>query len=345
MQQARQRPGAVRQVALDFAVFVSGLAAIGASGWGNGDLAEIVDTCADGVFQELDYRIEARNAAEFRASMDFLGYVDVPTTLHEYSKGARVLVTEWVMGRHLEALSTEEGLRMTYMAVEAVTASLVVTGIVHADPHEGNVMLADDGRLVFLDFGLMSKVRPEIMEAFACGIQAVLNRDYDELVQAFIATGFVGSPIEYRSDVDGDFGAGDARPQRDADDGPLLHKLTAPKKNVPKVYEVTCKHPVTQAMCDKLRKGVVLDDDPAPVAAHAAERVWPDGAPADAPTETLHLRLTLLQGKYHQVKRMVAAVGNRVEGLHRSSIGRLALPADLAPGQWRWVEDPAIVLP
>jgi len=131
------------------------------------------------------------------------------------------------------------------------------------------------------------------------------------------------------------------------DDGALLHKLTSPKHHVPKVYEVSCKHPVTQAMCDKLLKGVVLDDDPEPVAAHAAERVLaevlPSGAEADA--ETLHLRLTLLQGKYHQVKRMVAAVGNRVEGLHRSQIGRLALPTDLAPGQWRWVEDAAVVLP
>lgn len=125
------------------------------------------------------------------------------------------------------------------------------------------------------------------------------------------------------------------------DDGALLHKLTSPKKNVPKVYEVTCKHPVTQAMCDKLLKGVVLDDDPAPVAAHAAERVLP----TEGGDETLHLRLTLLQGKYHQVKRMVAAVGNRVEGLHRSSIGRLALPEDLPAGQWCWVEDPAVVLP
>ncbi|MCH8179394.1 MAG: 16S rRNA pseudouridine(516) synthase [Proteobacteria bacterium] len=125
------------------------------------------------------------------------------------------------------------------------------------------------------------------------------------------------------------------------DDGALLHKLTSPKKNVPKVYEVTCKHPVTQAMCDKLLKGVVLDDDPEPVAAHAAERVLAGEADGD----TLHLRLTLLQGKYHQVKRMVAAVGNRVEGLHRSSIGRLDLPADLPVGQWRWVEDAAVVLP
>jgi 16S rRNA pseudouridine516 synthase len=66
------------------------------------------------------------------------------------------------------------------------------------------------------------------------------------------------------------------------DDGPLLHKLTSPKHHVPKVYEVTCKHPVTPAMCEKLRKGVVLDDDPEPVYADAADPVG-EG-------ETLHLR-------------------------------------------------------
>jgi 16S rRNA pseudouridine516 synthase len=54
--------------------------------------------------------------------------------------------------------------------------------------------------------------------------------------------------------------------------------------------------------------------------------------------DTHHLRLTLTEGKYHQVKRMLAAVGNRVEGLHRSQIGGLHLPDDLAPGQWRWLD-------
>ncbi len=121
------------------------------------------------------------------------------------------------------------------------------------------------------------------------------------------------------------------------DDGPLLHKLTSPKHHVPKVYEVTCKHAVSDGQLQQLMAGVVLDDDPSPVKADAAERV-------DAIGET-HLRLTLVQGKYHQVKRMVAAVSNRVEALHRSSVGQLELPADLAPGQWRWVEDPAVVLP
>jgi 16S rRNA pseudouridine516 synthase len=95
---------------------------------------------------------------------------------------------------------------------------------------------------------------------------------------------------------------------------------------VPKVYEVTTKHPIDGAQVQKLLQGVVLDDDPKPVRAAACEAVAP-----------LHLRLTLTEGKYHQVKRMVAAVGNRVEGLHRSRIGGLALPPELAPGQWRWL--------
>ncbi|HNK20335.1 MAG TPA: 16S rRNA pseudouridine(516) synthase, partial [Piscinibacter sp.] len=56
-------------------------------------------------------------------------------------------------------------------------------------------------------------------------------------------------------------------------------------------------------------------------------------------------RLTLTEGKYHQVKRMVAAAGNRVEALHRSAFGALVLPADLAPGQWRWVEGPQALVP
>ena len=56
------------------------------------------------------------------------------------------------------------------------------------------------------------------------------------------------------------------------------------------------------------------------------------------------LRLTLTEGKYHQVKRMVAAVGNRVEGLHRSRFGALHLADSLAPGQWAWVDDRQLVL-
>ena len=111
------------------------------------------------------------------------------------------------------------------------------------------------------------------------------------------------------------------------DDGTLIHKLTSPKHHVPKVYEVTVKHPLSDEQVARLLAGVVLEDDPAPAVAEAAER-----------TDDLTLRLTLTEGRYHQVKRMLAAVGNRVEALHRSTFGRFQLPADLAPGQWRWVD-------
>ena len=111
------------------------------------------------------------------------------------------------------------------------------------------------------------------------------------------------------------------------DDGQFIHRMGSPKHHVPKVYEVTAKHPVDAAQIARLLAGVVLDDDPKPVRAAACE--------SDAP---LHLRLTLTEGKYHQVKRMLAAVGNRVEALHRSRIGTEALPDDLAPGQWRWLD-------
>jgi 16S rRNA pseudouridine516 synthase len=93
------------------------------------------------------------------------------------------------------------------------------------------------------------------------------------------------------------------------------------------VYEVQLRHPLASDAVARLLAGVVLDDDPRPVRAAACEPVGAQG-----------LRLTLTEGKYHQVKRMVAAVGNRVEALHRSRIGELELPADLAPGQWRWLD-------
>lgn len=117
------------------------------------------------------------------------------------------------------------------------------------------------------------------------------------------------------------------------DDGKFIHRMSSPRHHVPKVYEVTVKHPLDEKQVKKLLEGVVLDDDPKPVRAAACEAVG-----------TYHLRLTLTEGKYHQVKRMVAAVSNRVEGLHRSQIGKLVLPADLSPGQWRWLSEADLAL-
>jgi 16S rRNA pseudouridine516 synthase len=111
-----------------------------------------------------------------------------------------------------------------------------------------------------------------------------------------------------------------------SDDGAFIHRLTSPRHHVPKVYEVGLRHPMGLEACQRLLVGVVLEDDPRPVRARSADLV-----------SERHLRLVLAEGKYHQVKRMVAAVGNRVETLHRSAIGDLRLPDDLSPGAWRWL--------
>lgn len=109
-------------------------------------------------------------------------------------------------------------------------------------------------------------------------------------------------------------------------DGQLNHVLSSAKRKVPKVYLATTKHPLDQAQIDQLLAGVLLTDEPEPIAAAACEIAG----------EHL-LRMTLTGGKYHQVKRMVAAAGNRVEALHRETIAELDLPVDLKPGEWRWL--------
>jgi 16S rRNA pseudouridine516 synthase len=111
------------------------------------------------------------------------------------------------------------------------------------------------------------------------------------------------------------------------DDGQFIHALTSPKRKVAKVYAVTTKHPVDEAQLAQLRRGVQLHDEPKPIAAAACERI-----------DDHLIHLTLIEGKYHQVKRMLAAAGNRVEALRRIAIGGLALPDDLEAGEWRWLE-------
>lgn len=112
-----------------------------------------------------------------------------------------------------------------------------------------------------------------------------------------------------------------------SDDGQFIHRLISPKHKVPKVYEVETKHPVNEELIAALLAGVQLHDEPDPVAALACIAI-----------SEKRLSLTLGEGKYHQVKRMIAAAGNRVEGLRRTAIGGLKLPEDLPEGQWRWLE-------
>jgi 16S rRNA pseudouridine516 synthase len=113
-----------------------------------------------------------------------------------------------------------------------------------------------------------------------------------------------------------------------SDDGQFIHQMSSPKHKVPKIYEVTCKHPIDDEQIAHMLSGVQLIDEDAPIAALECTRI----------TENI-IQMTLAEGKYHQVKRMIAAISNRVEGLKRIKIGELKLPNDLNLGEWRWLND------
>jgi 16S rRNA pseudouridine516 synthase len=108
------------------------------------------------------------------------------------------------------------------------------------------------------------------------------------------------------------------------DDGAWLHRITSPRYRVAKVYRVTLAEPLAERAAEQLRHGIQLKEEPKPCEPAELESL--------SPTEW---RVTITEGKYHQVKRMFAAVGNTVLTLHRERIGELVLDPDLKPGEHR----------
>ena len=109
------------------------------------------------------------------------------------------------------------------------------------------------------------------------------------------------------------------------DDGPFLHRVISPRSHVAKRYVATLARPLTGDEADTFAAGtLMLEGEKDPLAPAVLEPLGPTVA-----------RLTITEGRYHQVRRMFAAVGNHVAALHRDRIGCLELPADLAPGAWR----------
>lgn len=111
-------------------------------------------------------------------------------------------------------------------------------------------------------------------------------------------------------------------------DGQWSHRITSPRTDCPKTYQVTLATPLTVAARQQLEAGIRLKDDPKPTRP-ARVRVISEQV----------IELTISEGRYHQVKRMLAAVGNHVQALHRLQIGPLRLDPALKPGDYRPLTD------
>lgn len=118
-----------------------------------------------------------------------------------------------------------------------------------------------------------------------------------------------------------------------SDDGAFIHAQSSPKRHVPKVYVATTHDPVTPALIAKLNAGVKLIDEPAPIAGKAHQ------------LDSHRLEIILEQGKYHQVKRMLAAAGNHCTALRRTRIGGLSLDdLGLEEGEWCYLDAAQLAL-
>lgn len=115
------------------------------------------------------------------------------------------------------------------------------------------------------------------------------------------------------------------------DDGQWNHAITAPKRECKKSYYVTLTNDVTEQARSQLEQGVMLDGEIKPTKPATVEVVYSN-----------EVRLCISEGKYHQVKRMFAAVGNKVCDLHRECIGAIQLDPDLEQGQYRELTKPEI---
>ncbi len=119
-----------------------------------------------------------------------------------------------------------------------------------------------------------------------------------------------------------------------SDDGAFIHAQSSPKRHVPKVYHAQTAEPVSDVLIAALQAGVRLHDEPEPLAAVHCVAL-----------DTHLLEIVLEQGKYHQVKRMLAAAGNHCQALQRVQIGQLKLQdLGLAEGAWCYLEPSALKL-
>jgi 16S rRNA pseudouridine516 synthase len=119
-----------------------------------------------------------------------------------------------------------------------------------------------------------------------------------------------------------------------SDDGAFIHAQSSPKRHVPKVYLATTHEPVTDQLVNQFLSGVQLHDEPAPLVALICKKI-----------SEFQCEIVLEQGKYHQVKRMLAAAGNHCVALQRIAIGALRLDElGLAEGEWCYLEQHHLAL-
>jgi predicted unusual protein kinase regulating ubiquinone biosynthesis (AarF/ABC1/UbiB family) len=195
-----QRPGLREQITLDLYI-VRNIAA-----WLNrnvrlirSDLVALIDELGRRVFEEMDYINEGENADKFRKLHAHNPRIAVPA-IHWQATSRRVLTMEWIDGTKLTNLDAVRAIGidpddMVQVGVNCSLQQLLEHGFFHADPHPGNLLALADGRLAYLDFGMMSEVSREARTGLIQAVVHLVNRNFSALSKDFVSLGFLSEEV------------------------------------------------------------------------------------------------------------------------------------------------------
>ena len=195
-----QRPGLREQITLDLYI-VRNIAA-----WLNrnvglirSDLVALIDELGKRVFEEMDYCNEASNAEAFARLHRANPRIAVPA-IYRHATSRRVLTMEWIDGVKLTNLDAVRGIGvdpddMVAVGVNCSLQQLLEHGFFHADPHPGNLLALADGRLAYLDFGMMSEVSRESRTGLIQAVVHLVNRNFGKLSKDFVSLGFLAEDV------------------------------------------------------------------------------------------------------------------------------------------------------
>ena len=195
-----QRPGLREQITLDLYIVRNIAAWLNTNiGLIRSDLVALIDELGKRVFEEMDYCNEATNAETFAALHAHNPRIAVPRIFRD-ATARRVLTMEWIDGVKLTNLEAVRKLGidpddMVTVGVNCSLQQLLEHGFFHADPHPGNLLALPDGRLAYLDFGMMSEVSRESRTGLIQAVVHLVNRNFGKLSNDFVNLGFLAEDV------------------------------------------------------------------------------------------------------------------------------------------------------
>ena len=195
-----QRPGLREQITLDLYIVRNIAAWLNTNiGLIRSDLVALIDELGRRVFEEMDYLNEASNAERFSELHRHNPRIAVPLIFNE-ATSRRVLTMEWIDGVKLTNLEAVRKLGidpddMVEVGVSCSLQQLLEHGFFHADPHPGNLLALEDGRLCYLDFGMMSEVTRESRTGLIQAVVHLVNRNFGKLSKDFVSLGFLAEDV------------------------------------------------------------------------------------------------------------------------------------------------------